>query len=131
MPGEHDVRSFGSAGNGIDDDTHAVQAAIDAAAGGGRALLPRGAYRCATLHLRSGLVLDLAAGATLLMHSDPHAFDVQRYPPYETYADHETTDFAHALLAGRDVGDVTVRGAGTIDGNRSKRFGPKPLALLR
>ncbi len=131
MSGERDVRDFGAAGNGIDDDTAALQTAIDAAAGGGRLVVARGTYRCATLHLRSGLVLDLAPGATLLMDSDTRRFDAQQYPPYETHADHETTDFAHALLSARDVSDVIITGAGTIDGNRARRFGPKPIALLR
>jgi polygalacturonase len=131
MPAERDVRDFGTAGNGVDDDTAALQAAIDAAAGGGRLLVARGTYRCATLHLRSGLVLDLAPGATLLMESDSRRFDAQQYPTYETHADHETSDFAHALLAGRDLTDVRITGAGTIDGNRARRFGPKPIALFR
>jgi polygalacturonase len=131
MPGERDVRDFGAAGNGIDDDTAALQDAIDAAAGGGRLLVARGTYRSATLHLRSGLVLDLAPGATLLMDSDSRRFDAQQYPPYETHADHETSDFAHALLAAHGALDVRITGAGTIDGNRARRFGPKPIALFR
>lgn len=57
MPGDHDVRTHGTQGNGVDDDTGALQRAIDAAAGGGRVVVPRGTYRCATLHLRSGLKL--------------------------------------------------------------------------
>ena len=56
MPGEHDARAFGTAGNGIDDDTAALQAAIDAAAGGGRVLVPRGTYRSASDLMLSLLV---------------------------------------------------------------------------
>jgi hypothetical protein len=40
-------------------------------------------------------------------------------------------DFAHALLAGRELERITIRGAGVIDMNRDRRYGPKPIALER
>jgi polygalacturonase len=43
----------------------------------------------------------------------------------------ETLDFAHALLAGRELERITIRGAGVIDMNRDQRYGPKPIALER
>lgn len=47
VPGRHDVRSYGAAGDGMTDDREAVQAACDAAEseGGGLVLLPAGAYK--------------------------------------------------------------------------------------
>lgn len=54
-----DVRSFGAAGDGVTDDTAAIQAAIDAVpAGGGLVRVPAGTYKLTdTLIVRSGLVL--------------------------------------------------------------------------
>jgi hypothetical protein len=39
-----DVRDYGAVGNGVVDDTAAIQAAINAATGGGTVLLPAGTY---------------------------------------------------------------------------------------
>jgi hypothetical protein len=44
-PGALDVRQFGAAGDGVRDDTHAIQAGLDvASAGGGVLYLPPGTY---------------------------------------------------------------------------------------
>src|SRR5581483_240934 len=42
-----------------------------------------------------------------------------------------TTDFAHALISGRDLQRVAITGAGTIDMHRRRRNGPKPIAFKR
>ena len=56
----------GARGDGKTNDTAAIQAAIDAAAGGGVVRFPAGEYLSGTLRLRSRLVLRLEAGAPLL-----------------------------------------------------------------
>jgi len=50
---------------------------------------------------------------------------------YLSGSDVDTTDFARALLAGRDLERITIRGAGVVDMNRDRRHGPKPIALER
>ena len=63
------VLDFGAAGDGLALDTAPVQRAIDAAAGGGTVLLPRGhTFRVATLNLRSQLVFRL--DGTLLLSTN-------------------------------------------------------------
>jgi polygalacturonase len=129
----HNVRDYGAKGDGVAKDTAAVQAALEAAAkeGGGTVLVPAGRYLCGTLHLRSSVTLQVAAGATLAMSPDHADFDPYEKLAYDSHADAETTYFHYALLAGEDLHDVAILGQGTIDGNRSQRGGPKPIALKR
>ncbi|MFB9237617.1 glycoside hydrolase family 28 protein [Plantactinospora siamensis] len=114
-------RTFGATGDGQTDDTHAVQAAVDAAAarGGGRVvLLPGDAYRCGSIELKSNVELHLAAGSRLVAATDP--------------ADYSRTFRVGALAAGESTGsrvangaliwaegasDVAITGTGTIDGS--------------
>ena len=124
------MRSYGAKGNGKTKDTRAIQAAIEAAAKTRRIVhVPPGDYVSGTLHLRQGITLRLAAGATLIASKDDQDFDRYEEPGYDSYADRETTDMSFALLQGRGVRQVSILGPGRIDGNRSKRGGPKPIAL--
>jgi len=127
-PAARSVRDYGARGDGKANDTAAIQAAIDAAAGG-VVVLPPGEYVSGTLRLRDHLTLRLSAGATLIASPDDTAFDPHEKLEYETFADRETSDFTFALLQGRRLHGVTIAGPGRIDGNRRSRGGPKPIAL--
>jgi hypothetical protein len=109
----------------------AMQGAIDAAAakGGGTVVFSPGVHVCGTLHLKSNVAIRIEAGATVRFSPDNSDFDALEKLPYDSHADAETTDFQFALFAGRDIENVAISGEGTIDGNRPKRGGPKPIAL--
>ena len=60
------VRDFGAAGDGVTDDTAAIQAAIHCLSEGGLLHFPAGRYLTAPLALKSHITLSLGEGAVLL-----------------------------------------------------------------
>jgi len=125
-----DVRERGARGDGRTPDTRAIQAAIDAAAPAGALVdVPPGDYVCGTLRLRNRTTIRLAAGATLIASPDDADFDRPVAKGRETFADEETSDHRFALLQGQGISRVRIVGPGRIDGNRTSRSGPKPIAL--
>ncbi len=124
------VRQFGARGDGQTKDTKGIQAAIDAAGiTGGTVYFPPGNYMSGTLRFKSKVTIFLDAGATLLSSPDKEDFDPYEKLTFKSYSDNETTDFHYALLRAQDVEHIGVVGPGTIDGNRKKRGGPKPIAF--
>ncbi len=124
------VRSYGAKGNGKTKDTRAIQGAIDAAGkSGGTVYFPAGEYVSGTLHLRTRVALRLAARATLIASSDDADFDPYEELGYDSFADRETSDMTFSLLQGRGLQHVSISGPGGIDGNRTRRGGPKLIAL--
>ena len=120
-----DVRRFGARGDGITDDTAALQAAICCCPAGGRVLLPAGTYASGPLFLRSHITVELQRGATLSMLTDR-----DRHPilPGVTRPSGQGEDlllgswegnpldnFASAFT-GVEVEDVRLTGEGIVDG---------------
>jgi polygalacturonase len=125
------VRDFGAKGDGVVKDTRAIQSAIDSAAkqGGGTVTFPAGRYLSGTIHLLSNVTLHLDNGAVLLASPDETDFDPYEKLPFESVSDKETTYFHYALIAAENVHDIAIEGRGTVDGNRTKRGGPKTIAI--
>ena len=96
------VLDYGAKGDGTNDDTVAVQKAIDAcgAQGGGQVLLPAGTFLTGALTLTNGIDFHLANGAILKGGAN-------------------WRDYGHpgALLFAKDATNITVSGNGVIDGN--------------
>ena len=101
--GIFNVLDFGARGDGTNNDTVAIQKAIDtcAAQGGGQVLLPPGkTFLTGALTLHSGIDFHLANGAVLKGSAN-------------------WRDYGHpgALLFAKDATNITVSGNGVIDGN--------------
>jgi hypothetical protein len=130
--GTHNVRNHGAKGDGKTKDTRAIQAAIDACHdGGGTVLFPPGVFLSGSLHLKNGVCLHLDHGATLRASEDATDFDPYETLGFKNAADRETSFFHQALIWAEDVERIAITGTGTIDGNRKRRGGPKPIALKR
>jgi polygalacturonase len=109
-----DVRKLGARGDGVSLDTPAIQAALDQASrqGGGTVLLPPGHYLSGALLLRSGVRLEITAGATLEAVADASQFPPRRSPVYSRMDVHPWKVF----LYGEDLEDVTLSGDGRLLG---------------
>lgn len=106
-----DVREFGAVGDGVADDTVAVQSAIDA---GGAVRFPPGVYLVSSIYLKSGGGLELDADAVLKMQPDRSKWHIReecaKYDSFGASASH-----AH-LVNCIGATNVFIRG-GTIDGD--------------
>ena len=130
---QYDVLSFGAVGDGIHNDTAAIQAAIDAccANGGGRVLLPGGRiYRSGALRLGSCMELHLQAGAVLKgsdrledyrLFSD-HAMPREREVPSYVNSEYNGAP-THFFLYAKDCHDLSITGSGILDGNEEIFYG--------
>ncbi len=112
----YNIRDFGAVGNGTTVDTDAVQRAIDTctAEGGGTVLVPAGTFHLGTVELKSNVTLHLVAGATLLGSADGKQYHAVDAIPLE--GDSTLGDGNWALLFAVNARNVTIEGAGTIDG---------------
>lgn len=131
---EYNVLNFGAVGDGITNDTAAIQAAIDAccANGGGRVTLPGcHVFRSGALVLRSNLELHLEMGAVLkgsdqladyLLFGGAPAVPAKREAP-----SYENSEYAglptHYFLYAKGCENLAITGLGTIDGNEEIFYG--------
>lgn len=77
------VKTFGAVGDGVTEDTSAIQAAITAAnvAGGGQVVVPYGTYLSDTITLASSVQLLLNPGVTILSVDDLASSDYLLHVP--------------------------------------------------
>lgn len=62
-----DVAAFGATGDGVHDDTGALQAAIMCCPAQGRVVVPAGTYKISGLFVKSNMALELREGAHLVL----------------------------------------------------------------
>jgi len=104
-----DAGQYGAKADGTTEDTHAIQAAIDACEekGGGIVRLSRGIFLTGPIVLKSHITLDVERGATLLGSQDKND-----YPEMDELREASV----QPLIGATNAEDITIRGGGTIDG---------------
>ena len=116
----NNILDFGAIGDGVTDNTAAIQKAIDA---GGVVYVPAGVFVTGTIYLRSNGGLELAPGAVLLGSPDKTKYNAPDFCPQNAPSVSEKASGAHLIVA-LEVENVVIRGEGTIDGNRPAFFDP-------
>ena len=120
------VRDFGAAGDGVHEDTAAIQAAISFLPEGGRLWFPAGTYLTLPLCLKSHMTLDLDEGATILGVPDRARYPiipsvvedtVTGRPVLQTGFEGQELNSYQSLIQASYAEDIAIVGRGTIDGN--------------
>ena len=120
------VKDFGAIGDGENDDTVAIQAALNCLPRGAKLYFPAGTYLSAPICLKSHMVLEFSEGATLLGHTDTgkypvipgHTLDMQTGDEVEFGTWEGNSVVMHqALIFAQYAEDITIIGPGTVDGN--------------
>ena len=120
------VKDFGATGDGVTDDTVAIQSAILVCPKGGRVLVPAGTYYVRPISLKSHMTLELKEGAHLLGDIVEEHYPL--LPGELTDAENgeaiqistwEGNPFVcrQSFIGAWHAEDITIVGKGIIDGN--------------
>lgn len=119
------VRDFGAVGDGINDDTRAIQMAVFTCPEGGRIRIPEGIYLVAPITLKSHTIIEIAEGAVLLGSTDEKEYVI--LPGEVNSSDGTKVEcvswegcpvISHkSLLSAYYSEDIHIVGRGVIDGN--------------
>lgn len=120
------VRDFGAKGDGEQNDTLYIQAAIMACPRDSRVFIPAGTYRITSLFLKDDIKIELAKGAVLSAETDRTKFPVfpgmiQGYDEKSEYNlgtwEGNPLSMFSGIITGVNVKHVVIYGQGTIEGN--------------
>ena len=121
IPGRiFNLTDFGAVGDGATLNTEAFKRAIAAIdkAGGGKLVVPPGKFRTLAFTLCSNLDLHLEAGAVI---QAPDTFSAAGLPEPSSFRSQAEVDRGMPtpapLISGKNLHDVAITGAGTIDGS--------------
>ena len=121
-----DVKHFQAVGDGIHDDTAAIQAAIMACPAQSRVWIPKGIYKVSSLFLKSNICIDLDDEAVLSGTIDRKMIPVlpgmiQSYDEEKEYNlgswEGNPLDCFASMITGIGVSNVVITGGGVLDGN--------------
>jgi polygalacturonase len=121
FPGRRfDITRYGAVSDGTTDCTDAIRRAVADChrAGGGRVVVPAGAFLTGAIHLLSNVNLHLADGATIRFSPDPASYLPVVPTRWEGTECYNYSPFIYAF----GQCNVAVTGRGTLDGQA--RLGP-------
>lgn len=122
------VKDFGAVGDGIHDDTMAIQTAITACPKGGLIHIPVGKYLVKPLFLKSHVTIELDKGAVILGHTDRNKYPILPAQiikmdgsilELSSWEGNSAPTFA-SIITGIEVENVKIIGEGIIDEQSDK-----------
>jgi Glycosyl hydrolases family 28 len=134
-PARFNVRDFGAIGNGIVNDTSAINRGIEKCNnnGGGDLFFPNGTYSAASIHLKSNVRFVLENNAVIT--GAPDGYDPPEPNQFEQYQDFGHSHFHNALMWGDQIENFGIVG-GHVSGGHiiegepgSQPVGDKVIAI--
>ena len=114
-PGKQfNVRSYGAKGDGVTDDTKAIQKAIDACTPDGSVVLSKGVFMSGMIRLKSDMTFWIDQTATLKAIQNQKLFPVTD-PPTKNVS--VADELGKAFIYSQGAHNLTITGGGTVDGN--------------
>lgn len=144
-----DVRSFGAKGDGISDDTKALQSAIMCCPDNGRIIIANGTYLCSPLFLRSNITIEIKKDGMIKGIPNKEAYPIMpgqvrlsledEYYQLSTWEGCSSDNYA-SLITGINVSNVNIVGEGIIDGGalestwwenvKPSKYGNRPRTIF-
>lgn len=117
----YNVVDYGAKGDGLTNNTKAINTAIEAAAknGGGTVFFPAGEYLSFTIHLKSKITLHLDNGAVLIGDQEKNGvgYDLPEEDAwYKKFQDFGHSYWRNSLIYGDSLRDIAITGQGLIWG---------------
>ena len=137
----YNVRTYGAKGDGVQIDSDAINAAIEAAAaaGGGTVYFPAGKYASYSIRLKDNICLYLDFGSTLYAARETATgkYDAAEENLYNgqnnSFQDYGHSHWHNSLIWGVGLNNISIVGYGLIDGTdgltRGERGADKAIAL--
>ena len=113
-----EIKNYGAKGDGITNDTAAVQTALDS---GEVVHFTAGTYLCGTLYMRSNGGIHLDEDAVLLAIPGKENYNADDFSPRNRVSIKEHASGAHFIIA-EDCENISITGKGTISGNYKAVF---------
>lgn len=109
-----DVKRFGAKGDGVTDCTNAFRKAIDqcSKSGGGKVVVPAGAYLTGAIHLKSNVNLEVSEGATIKFSQNAKDYLPLVFTRWEGMELLNYSPFIYAF----GQRNIAITGKGTLDG---------------
>ena len=120
-----DVRSFGAVGDGVHDDTAAIQTAIGYLPAKGRLVFPAGTYLTRPLILKSHITLEVTEHAVIKGWTNREDYPIVPGSVFSENGEEiyfggfegDTKPMYQSLITGQYAEDIAIVGKGMIDGN--------------
>ncbi|MEV5025348.1 glycoside hydrolase family 28 protein [Paenibacillus sp. LPE1-1-1.1] len=108
------ITQFGAVGDGMTDNTEAIERAIAACdrAGGGRVVIPAGLWLTGPIVLRSRMELHAASGALVTFSRN-----FEQYPLIVSQFEGQPAVRCRAPIDGEKLEDIAITGPGVFDGS--------------
>src|SRR3954469_407974 len=121
---QFNVHDFGAKGDGVANDTSAINRAIDkcSTSGGGDVVFPAGTSSAASLHLRNNVRFTLDVNAVIT--GADRGYDTPEPNPFDKYQDFGHSHFHNALMWGENLENCAIVG-GRVDGGHIITGEPK------